>query len=300
VAFTPSTENRAAAIGDTVMPRLRNPEDVTRALREAYPPLLRDAGVTGMAVVQFVVDEKGRVGEPRVVRASHEQFGPAAVRALEQARFAPATLSGVPVRKRVTQPVSFTLPRTGEGELPPISSEAESRSLVGYAARAGLPSNIAGVKRAWVNGPEAEEMRARSAEMQRRSAEMRVRGEEMRVRGEEMRVRSEERRARSDRTRATVSAALQQRHPEILRDGLPADRYVWFVADAEGRVEASGILPIDFGPGGSWSTASVERQLRSRFPMVDAYYSIMMGLSLDSTRKVNVAWVTAGSGAAAR
>jgi TonB family protein len=224
-----------------------------------------------MAVVQFVVDEKGRVGEPRVVRASHEQFGPAAVRALEQARFTPATLEGRPIRKRVTQPVSFTLPRTGEGELPPISSEAVNRSLVGYGVRAG------GVVEARVNGPEAEEMR--------------VRHEEMRVRGEEMRVRH-------DRTQAAVRAALRQRHPEIARDGLPADRYLWLVADSEGRVASSGILPINFGPLGSWSSTSVERQLRDRFPTVEADYTIIMGLSLDSARKLNVAWVTPRSKAA--
>jgi TonB family protein len=285
LTFNGTREYRPAAIGDTVMPRLLNPADVARALREGYPPLLRDAGVTGSAVVQFVVDESGRVVEPRVVRASHEQFGPAATRALEQARFAPATLAGSPVRKRVTQPVAFTLPRTGEGELPPISSEAVNRSLVGYVAGR-------------VNGPEAEEMRARSAEMQRRSAEIRVRGEEMRVQGEEMRVRSEEMRARSDRTRAALRTELQARHPEILRDGLPVDRYLWIVADASERVVASGVLPIHFDSRRSWSTTSVERQLRARFPEASLDVNIFMPVLLDSARTVNAAWVTSRRGAA--
>ncbi len=41
-----------------VRPSLRNADDVQRALERVYPPSLRDAGVTGETVLQFVINEE--------------------------------------------------------------------------------------------------------------------------------------------------------------------------------------------------------------------------------------------------
>ena len=111
----------AAVRGDTVQPVLVNGQDVSRALRRYYPPLLRDAGVTGSAEVQVRITAEGVVADTRVVRASHPAFGDAAARALAVARFRPARSQGAAVGSTFTLPVRFDL---GAGESPPVTTGA--------------------------------------------------------------------------------------------------------------------------------------------------------------------------------
>lgn len=96
----------------TDKPRLVNAEQVQRLLQNHYPPLLRDAGITGTAQVQMVVTETGAVGETSVLEATRPEFGQAAELAMRQARFAPAKLDGRAVAVRVQLPVTFS---PGEG-----------------------------------------------------------------------------------------------------------------------------------------------------------------------------------------
>lgn len=75
----------------------------------AYPQTLKDAGVSGTAIVEFVVDTTGSV-EPEtfgVISSSHRLFSEAARQALAEARFTPATLAGRHVRQVVQLPVRF-------------------------------------------------------------------------------------------------------------------------------------------------------------------------------------------------
>lgn len=94
-----------------VRPSLRNTDDVQRALQRVYPPSLRDAGVTGQTVLQFVIDEEGRV-EPssvEVVSSSDDAFAAAARRIVGTMRFTPAKIRGHTVRVTTTLPVSWTI-----------------------------------------------------------------------------------------------------------------------------------------------------------------------------------------------
>jgi len=94
-----------------VRPSLRNTDDVQRALQRVYPPSLRDAGVTGQTVLQFVIDENGRV-EPssvEVVSSSDDAFAAAARRIIGTMRFTPARIHGRTVRVTTTLPVSWTI-----------------------------------------------------------------------------------------------------------------------------------------------------------------------------------------------
>lgn len=96
----------------TDKPRLVNAQQVQRLLQELYPPLLRQAGVTGQAMVRFVIDKAGATRDVQVVSATHAAFGEAGVAVMHQARFRPAKRDGNTVAVRVTMPISFTLTRT--------------------------------------------------------------------------------------------------------------------------------------------------------------------------------------------
>jgi TonB family C-terminal domain len=74
-----------------------------------YPSEARGTGLTGEVLVEFVVDETGRVLRPRVVRSTDARFEAPTLRAVEKWRFEPGTRHGVPVRFRMAVPVVFSL-----------------------------------------------------------------------------------------------------------------------------------------------------------------------------------------------
>jgi protein TonB len=99
-------------VGLPVSPDLldHTPEAV-RQPQPIYPTDAKNSGENGEVVVTFVVDESGRVLNPRVVSSSDPIFEQPTIRAIGQWRFAPGTLHGVRVRFRMSVPVSFHLDR---------------------------------------------------------------------------------------------------------------------------------------------------------------------------------------------
>ncbi len=95
------------------LPRLSNGADFGRQLERNYPPLLRDARVSGTVTVRFRVNEDGRVdGESISISSStHEQFNDPTIRAVRSMRFRPARVNGRPVRVWVEQPIQWTVAR---------------------------------------------------------------------------------------------------------------------------------------------------------------------------------------------
>jgi TonB family protein len=87
--------------------------DLDRPLRAkeqpppAFPPQLLRQGVEGNALIEFLLDEDGRVRLPRIVSASDPSFGYAAAHAVAQWRFEPPTARGEPTVMRVSIPISF-------------------------------------------------------------------------------------------------------------------------------------------------------------------------------------------------
>ena len=63
----------------------------------------------GKVVVEFLVDEAGRVLNPHIVSSSDVIFEEPTLRAVEKWRFAPGTRHGTPVRFRMSVPVTFDL-----------------------------------------------------------------------------------------------------------------------------------------------------------------------------------------------
>lgn len=76
-----------------------------------YPSSMRQSGVTGRVVVQFVVAANGRVepGSIKVLESTNPAFAAAVREVLPRHRFSPAKIGGRAVRQIVQQPFVFRL-----------------------------------------------------------------------------------------------------------------------------------------------------------------------------------------------
>lgn len=74
-----------------------------------YPAELRQARITGSAVIDFVVDVHGEVTDATTIKANDVRFARAAEAAVRQWRFKPAMTGGVPVACHMQLPIMFTL-----------------------------------------------------------------------------------------------------------------------------------------------------------------------------------------------
>jgi protein TonB len=76
-----------------------------------YPAMLREAGIQGTVVLEFVVDPEGRpeMESVRPISSAHELFEAAARRVVQGARYRPGRWHGRPVRVLIRQPVEFRL-----------------------------------------------------------------------------------------------------------------------------------------------------------------------------------------------
>lgn len=74
-----------------------------------YPEIARQAGIEGRVVVQFIIDENGKVIDPVVVRGIGGGCDEAAIHAVKQVEFTPGRQRGRPVRVRYSLPIMFRL-----------------------------------------------------------------------------------------------------------------------------------------------------------------------------------------------
>jgi len=77
--------------------------------RVEYPEFARRARIEGQVVVQFVVDERGNVVDPVVLRSPNDLLSEAALKAVRESRFTPGQQRGRPVKVRFAVPVTFRL-----------------------------------------------------------------------------------------------------------------------------------------------------------------------------------------------
>jgi protein TonB len=73
-----------------------------------YPAIARNARVQGVVILEAVIDERGEVGRIKVLR-SVPLLDQAAITAVQQWRYTPTLLNGVPVSVLMTITVNFTL-----------------------------------------------------------------------------------------------------------------------------------------------------------------------------------------------
>ena len=106
---TPANEGVYAVSSVEQRPELRNSSAVISALQRNYPPLLRDAGVSGTVQVQMVINEDGTpdMSTVEIVSTDHEQFADAARRVVERMRFRPAKVNNQAVKVKIILPVTF-------------------------------------------------------------------------------------------------------------------------------------------------------------------------------------------------
>ena len=291
-----------SAQADTLKPVLQNPDAVQRALVAHYPPLLRDAGVTGTVMLEVATDESGRVRETRAVRTSHQAFGEAARRALAGARFAPARSSGQPVPFRFTIPVRFELPLP-DADLPAIStaiSSATGRGASDIAADALLgsvthePAGIRGVRTIRTQEQALAWTQAELSGVEQERAQILVaRGQAIRARGQAIQARGTTlMRTQFDETQALIRRAVESHYPEAFSRGLSRDKYLWFLVGPSGQIEETGVAPVEWERNG-WSSTSIRRMLESKFPEIQIQHSHhSAGLQMGTGAKVNAAWIT--------
>jgi protein TonB len=92
----------------TVRPRLKNEAEVQRALMRFYPPLLRDAGISGTVQMWFFIDENGKVQKTTVNQSSgYEAFDEAAKKVAALMQFSPALNRDKKVPVWVSIPIVF-------------------------------------------------------------------------------------------------------------------------------------------------------------------------------------------------
>ncbi|MCC6541005.1 MAG: TonB family protein [Flavobacteriales bacterium] len=75
-----------------------------------YPPMAQDAGITGVVYLTFVVDEHGKVKDPKVLRGIGGGCDEEAIRVVKaMPAWEPGKQRGKPVRVQYNLPIRFTL-----------------------------------------------------------------------------------------------------------------------------------------------------------------------------------------------
>jgi TonB family protein len=84
---------------------------LAKPYKPAYPRTAKLVGLSGSALVQFVVDTTGKVkpGSVTTVEATYKDFGDAAASYVTDMTFMPATIDGHPVERMVQYPFNFKL-----------------------------------------------------------------------------------------------------------------------------------------------------------------------------------------------
>jgi TonB family protein len=74
-----------------------------------FPPAFRDARISGVAVVEFIINADGEPEEVQYSSASDKAFGEAACAAVKKFRYEPGMVDGKPVRLRTIQRMDFNV-----------------------------------------------------------------------------------------------------------------------------------------------------------------------------------------------
>jgi TonB family protein len=103
-----------------------------------YPPDAEAAGVEGAVVLSIVIGEDGEVRQAEVVEPGpHPGFGPAALHAVQQFRFTPAEIDGVPAAVEISYRYEFVL-RKAEPSPPPDAPIVLEGRIVERGTRAAV------------------------------------------------------------------------------------------------------------------------------------------------------------------
>jgi TonB family protein len=131
----------APPLGVVVGPSGRTVSAFRRRMERNYPPLMRDAGISGEVVLRFRIMEDGTVDstDVHVVSATHPEFVAPALRSLPALTFHPARVNGRPVKLWTTLPIWFM-----------VAPEPTNMEELTRYARQNYPSEL---RREQVRGP---------------------------------------------------------------------------------------------------------------------------------------------------
>lgn len=87
----------------------KRPEAVSQ-VAPTYPTELKKAKVEGVVTLLFVLDETGRVEDPRVENSTRPEFEKPALEAIRKWRYRPGMKDGQAVRTYIKVPIRFRMP----------------------------------------------------------------------------------------------------------------------------------------------------------------------------------------------
>jgi TonB family protein len=96
--------------GDYVDGRKNLPEIAVSVIHREPPRVpasIKKTGLAAYAVIACIIERNGRTTEVQVVRATDDEFGAAARKAVTHWRYAPPLQNGRPVRVAIEIPVTF-------------------------------------------------------------------------------------------------------------------------------------------------------------------------------------------------
>ncbi|MBE7501027.1 MAG: energy transducer TonB [Verrucomicrobiales bacterium] len=111
-AFQDLAAESAALEAFSVADLEKRPE-LLAAVPPQYPEALRKAKIEGTVTLVFVLDETGRVEDPRVESSSQKEFEAPALEAVRKWKFKPGMKDGQAVRTYLRQPIRFRVPASG-------------------------------------------------------------------------------------------------------------------------------------------------------------------------------------------
>ena len=100
--FKPAREGDALRVGGEIKAPVK-----IKDVRPVYPPIAREAGVTGVVIIEVRIGADGSVEEAHVLK-SIPLLDQAALDAVKQWEFVPTLLNGAPVPIMMTVTVNFT------------------------------------------------------------------------------------------------------------------------------------------------------------------------------------------------
>jgi len=103
VAFQPKSDDPALRVGGEI----KAPKKI-KDVRAVYPPIAREAGVTGVVIIEAKIGADGFIEDARVLK-SIPLLDEAALDAVKQWQFEPTLLNGRPVPVMMTTTVNFSL-----------------------------------------------------------------------------------------------------------------------------------------------------------------------------------------------
>lgn len=112
VQSRPSLEKQPVFTPFTVAPSIKDKQRAARIVRDKYPKLLRDAGVSGTVIVWAFIDETGIVRNCQIhTSCGNEMLDDAAAAAVMEFNFHPALNYDKNVSVWVSIPITFTVVR---------------------------------------------------------------------------------------------------------------------------------------------------------------------------------------------